>query len=338
MAAPFGATYVYPKRWCLHQDKALVVNFNRLGEYNSVQQIKLLHAAYRPLFSRVLFTGVAGSNPHAELQEHINQGRLYRCDSYEAGMTAQPGFMSYICAAGALAMDSWSSGLQGPHGMFYMNDDVVFSPCMVSGFNSSNIWYTSTFNEEDCTIPASARTGWNWPLKHSVLNRTLSELLQEAYERSYGLMAQRRAMYMRNGTDSFNYGQADVYYLPARYHKEYIAMAAQMRAQYVISEAAVPNMLGLLKTQPADIEPFSFAWAWSHLANRDERGCLSQQHTALMPSGSSLDAAVIQKCVKSYVYTKQLHHQEGFFALHPVKFSDAQIAQHWLNWWASQSC
>jgi hypothetical protein len=53
MQAPLERTCVFPHRWCLHQDKAMVVNFvnfNRLGQHNSVQQIKLLHAAYRPLF------------------------------------------------------------------------------------------------------------------------------------------------------------------------------------------------------------------------------------------------------------------------------------------------
>jgi hypothetical protein len=39
MAAPLNSTFLFPKRWCLHQDKVLVVNFNRLGKYNSIQQI-----------------------------------------------------------------------------------------------------------------------------------------------------------------------------------------------------------------------------------------------------------------------------------------------------------
>jgi hypothetical protein len=134
VASPFNSTFVFPKRWCLHQDKALVVNFNRLGQYNSVQQIKLLHAAYRPLFSEVLFISSTGSKPGFELQEHINQKRLYSCDTYESGSgwTKESGFMAYACATGVVASGSWGSGLQGTPGMFYVNDDVIFSPGMLS--------------------------------------------------------------------------------------------------------------------------------------------------------------------------------------------------------------
>jgi hypothetical protein len=63
--APLERTFAFPKRWCLHQDKAMVVNFHRLGQYNSVQQIKLLHAAYRPLFSKVLFYRQHGQQPRS---------------------------------------------------------------------------------------------------------------------------------------------------------------------------------------------------------------------------------------------------------------------------------
>jgi hypothetical protein len=330
MSKPLNHTFIFPERWCLQQDKALVVNFNRLGQYNSVRQIQLLHAAYRPLFSQVLFTGVTGSNPTPELQEHINQGRVFSCDSYESGVKSEPGLMAYACAAGAIAMDSWGSGVLGTPGMFYINDDIIFSPCMLSKSNSNNIWYTSTLNS---TIAAGARKGWRWPVRHSAMNSTVSEALQQAIDQAYGLMAQRKAAYLKNGANSFNFGQADMFYLPARFQKQYISMAHQMRAQYVISEAAVPNILGLLKTQPADVEPFSFSWAWG-----DERTCLNKQRTAVMPLRSSLNATVIQECVKEYVYTEQQSHKDGFFALHPVKLSDETIAQHWIDWWRSHSC
>jgi hypothetical protein len=169
--------------------------------------------------------------------------------------------MAYACATGVLASDSWNSGLQGAPGMFYVNDDIIFSPGMLSQLNSNNMWYSSTLSK---TFPARSRGGWRWTARKSVLSFNQSDALQVALNRSYGLMAQRTAAYLKNGVDSFNSDQGDMFYLPARFQKAYIDMAHQMRAQYVISEVALPNILGLLRNQPADIEPFSLAMPWGY--------------------------------------------------------------------------
>lgn len=323
-------TFVFPRHWCMHLDKAVYVNFNKLGQYNSVQQIKLLHAAYRPLFRKVVFAGVFGNNPLPEIKEHQAQGRMFDCDPYVKGFRSEVGFMGYVCAAGALEADTWTAGLQQTPGMLYINDDVVISPCMLSRFNSSNMWYSSRLN---ATRPASTRQGWHWQTRFSALNYTLSEALQQAMQQAFGLMAQRKAAYLKNDTDAWHFNQADMFYLPARLQKEYIAMAQQMRVLYVISEAAVPNILGLLRSQPADVEPFSFAWPWNA-----ERVCLDNAHRLVMPLQHNLNATAIHACTKEYVYAEEQSDKDGFFALHPVKLSNATFAQHWLNWWSSQSC
>lgn len=333
MAAPLNGTFIFPRRWCLHQDKGLVVNINRLGIYNSAQQIKLLHAAYRPLFPQVLFTGTGtGTHPSPDMQEHIDQRRLHICDSYEVGILAEagPGFMAYACAAGLLASDSWGVGLRAAIGMLYINDDVVFSPRMLSGLNSSNIWYSTTLK---AMIAADARKAWwRWDVRHSNLNLTVYAAMQQVLQDSSGLMAKRKAAYLKDGAKIFPGHQADTFFLPARFQKEYIAMAQQMHALRVISEAAVPNMLGLLRTQPADIEPVSFAWAW-----QGERDCLNQHHTAVMPLHGNLSIKAVQRCVGDISAAEQSA-RDGLFALHPIKFSNTAVAQHWLDWWMSQSC
>jgi hypothetical protein len=145
-------------------------------------------------------------------------------------------------------------------------------------------------------------------------------------------MAQRTAAYLKNGADSFNFDQTDRFYLPARFQKAYIDIAHQMRAQYVISEVALPNILGLLRDQPAEIEPLSLAMPWGY-----EHNCVSDRYTAVMPLRSNLNASVARECVRGY-RPEQQSDKHGLFAVHALKLSNATIAQHWLDWWMSQSC
>jgi hypothetical protein len=253
----------------------------------------------------------------------------------------EPGFMAYACAVGVLASNSWGAGLQGAPGMFYINGDIIFTPCTLSGLNSGNIWYTSTLSLNS-TAPAGSRSGsdwWRWSARaSSVLSYNLSDALQLVFNRSYGHMAQRTAAYLNDGANSFQSHQADMFYLPAQFQKAYVDMAHQMHAQHVISEAALPNILGLLRSQPADVEPLSLAYPLER-----ERTYLSKRYAAVMPLGSNLDAAVARKCVKGRVtrgrvYSEQESDKHGLFAMHALKLSDAAIAQHWIDWWMSQSC
>lgn len=159
----------------------------------------------------------------------------------------------------------------------------------------------------------------------------MSEALQQVLQKSFGLMAQRKVSFLKDGADSFPSGQGDLFFLPARFQKQFIALAQQMRALYVISEAAVSNIFGLLKSQPADVQPLSFAWAWG-----GERDSATIKHAAVLPLHGNLNVTTVRECVRD-VAAAQQSDKDGLFALHPVKFSNTAVAQHWLIWWMSQS-
>lgn len=333
--------FVFMRHWCVHHDKVLYINFNYLGHINLT---RLLHAVYRPLFRRVMFAGsMAGLPAHKQSLPSV----LHQCDSFIRGsIDGAPGFFAHMCFAGFLASDEWKSvDGQGNVGVLYINDDVFFSPCMLTGLNSTRIWYNKALDQHGSL---KAEQGWLWGNIYGRHTSSLKNATILALQRSYGLMGKRVQEQLQGGALHYGSGQADIFYLPARFHRPFISMAHQMHAQRVITEVAVPNMLGLLKAQRDDSEVVEMAFSWGDA----ERKCLVNGLFDILPQGGDLNCTSVQPCAPqgqaafcvhahcdASVYPQDATCKSAsMFAVHPFKLSHTQVASHWLRWWASQGC
>lgn len=332
-SGPLDHTFVFPDRWCTRVDTDLVININRLGKDVMKQQIRLLHAVYRPWFRRVYITGSLSNQwttPGPRMQVLMDQGYYINCGNYSLN-SKDVGAHPYACAAEGIALAQqavWWPGPSSPtFNMLYTNDDVAFSPCLMARMNRSNFWYDDPLNT---TIVISQQSGWWWDGLDIVGRGTCKQALVAALQSAWGLTAAR--MWRLKPGEAFPWTQSDLFYVPARFQKDFLAMAQHFQAFYVFNEHAVPNIIGLLRDQPNDIDLFSIP--------RPDPGqgrvCLHQQIVKLLPLGRAIDAATAQRCVgqiKGVGYDSG-----GLFAIHPVKFSDQPVRNHWLQWWLSHDC
>lgn len=321
--------FVFMKHWCMHVDKVLYINFNLRGHVNLPARARLLHAVYRPMFRRVVFAGAVSM---LQPQALTLPSTLHKCDHVLRGMNpAKPtGFFAHVCLADFLTSDAWSiTAGPGNVGVFYTNDDVVFSPCMLSGLNRTKIWYDSPLINPKVLKKESA---WHWGEKFaSIHNSSLKKATIAALQQSYGLMGERVQERLQGGELFYSQGQADVFYLPAQFLLGFATMAQQMHAHRIITEVAVPNILGLLKGELSDSEtvPVVFAWVGS------DRTCLVDTVSKSLPLEHNISCHAV-RCVG--LNASNVCSLPGIFAVHPYKLSNPSVASRWLTWWKSQAC
>lgn len=165
---------------------------------------------------------------------------------------------------------------------------------------------------------------------------TLRAAIKGALDNSWGLMRERTDKYLQPG-QAFPNNQADIYYVPARFQAAYVEFAAQFQAQLAMSEAALPNIFGLLKERDTDIDFMTFAMAWDNA-----RACLEKGIKEVLPLKHDISFDMVRKCQggpRVIVYQDKEHERaKSIFAIHPIKLSSADVLQRWLEWWLSQEC
>lgn len=318
-----NTTFIFMQQWCMHMDKVLYININLADKFPLQPVAQLLFAVYRPFFRSIVFAG-----PTAGTQ--INLGvpaTFFPCDAYYKGANPSraPGFFAHACLAGFLASDHWQSIRLGDEvGLFYINDDLVFSPCMLSTLNASRLWYEGPY-----TIRLSDAQNWWWTSKFGQGNTTLKEATGQALQQAHGLMAERVRERLDGGDLVFGNLQADVFYVPARFHGLFIDFAQQLHAHYIMTEIAVPIIMGLLQDPDHGVDYISMWFAWSD----EERTCTLESLGETLPLKHNMDCAAVSRC---------LHRNSTspcqVAVLHPLKMSDKVAATHWLHWWQTQQC
>jgi hypothetical protein len=342
-SGPVEHRFIFPQSWCMHHDKLLVVNFNKADDAaaHSYDMIQLLHAAYRPMFARVVFIGAAAHFP-APVRAHIAAGTFVDCSSHMLHIAPPAGFFGYACAAQVLSSAQAACGAKGAPcmGMLLINDDVIFSPSMLSAIHPNRIAFTGA---PGAPTPREQRErdanlwGW-WGKVLPPLRGNVSVQLQTALDQAYGGVGEavRRWLAVKNGSvaQAFGHNQADTYFVPARLHARFAEATQQFRAHGVISEAAVSHILHLLRDGQDDaweVLPAAFAWEWP------ARRCVDANVTRILAPGGHIRAAPIRGCDVG-VPTAPGGSSGGdsgdrVFVVHPLKLSTAIVADAWLAWW-----
>lgn len=331
---PLDHTFMFQAQWCMRLDTVLVVNQNQPQTAHAQQQIRLLHAAYRPLFRRVLFIGSPGpawTAPAAHMQALMEQGYFAHCGNYTLRTTAAA-FFTYACAADGVADAQkavWRPGgtaAAANLNMLYINDDVVWSPCMLARLNFSNAWYSDPLNAtvDLATLP----DGWaHWSADHSGRGSTTLSAIKTAFLTAWGSTAAQAHQLVSNGS-VVPPAQGDFYYVPARLQPAFTQLAHHFQSHYVISEVAIRSALGLLPG--ADLVPFAMAWDGA-------RACIDASIKSVLPLGSSISRNATAHCGCAMAAPWQ-QGVGGVLALHPIKLSNPQLASWWMRWWLSQCC
>jgi hypothetical protein len=321
-------TFAFPDRWCMQMDKVLYINLNRIGQYAMLEQARLLHAVYRPFFRQVVFAGFGKRD-----RESVGTpGIFYPCDPYLVQRRMTQGFYAQTCLAGFLASDTWQSLTQGDTvGLLYINDDVVFDPCAVAHLDASKVWYgdSDTPNWRNKTLLVSNATGWHWGMKFGP--NTLKNSTAHALNMAYGLLSQRVQQRLKHGTHMFTQGQADAFYVPGHLYRMFSDFAHQLHAQYLISEVAVPNILGLIHDEDDGFEEVLVVMAWT----REDCAAVVKTILEKLPANDMLSCKLLQMQVTK---ARGACTGKSMFALHAYKMSDTAAAVHWLAWWLAQDC
>jgi hypothetical protein len=327
--------YVFPQQWCTRLDTMLVVNVNRLDLDGLKKQLRLLHAAYRPHYRRVVFAGsdlTRRVKPGPREQELMDQGYLWNCGNHSI-RAPTPGFFSYACVSeGVLAAQE---AVWRPHqeveafNMFYINDDVAYSPCMAQQLNHSKVWYPGHLT--NLTDLANMK-GWFWDTDADGPGTlTLREVLTSTFATTWGKMARLADGRLQPMQIPRNNGQGDMYYVPGRHMQMFAKLAAHFQSYWVMSEAAVFNMLSLLVDGPEDLDVVGFAMAWD-----GARECFDRGIKQILPLGADISQAHVRSCGANMLTDEEHGTEAGIFAIHPVKMSIPAVSDQWLAWWLSQ--
>jgi hypothetical protein len=320
-------TFAFPARWCMQMDKVLYINLNRIGQFAMQEQARLLHAVYRPFFRQVVFAGFGTRD-----RERVGTpGIFYPCDTYLAHRRMSQGFYAQTCLAGFLASDTWLSLTQGDNvGLLYINDDVVFDPCAVASLDTGKVWYgdSGTVNWRNTTLPVSNATGWHWGVAFGPT--PLVNATEQALKSAYGLLGQRVQQRLKHGTHMFTQGQADVFYVPGHLHRMFSDFAHQLHAQYLISEVAIPNILGLIHDADNGFEEVVVVMTWT----QQTRATLLKTILEDLPANDMLSCELLQVTQARGACPAG----KRIFAVHAYKMSNTAAAVHWLAWWMAQDC
>ena len=120
-----------PRTWRRYRDIVLVVMFNR--DYTSwLETCRILMEAYRPLFSKIVITGLQ------ERPTELPGNELFvSCEG--AGGTVQ-----YACFANV--MQEIAAPAQG--GYLILADDTLINHCQMQDFDRSKVWYQRAITAE----------------------------------------------------------------------------------------------------------------------------------------------------------------------------------------------
>eukprot|EP00878_Enallax_costatus_P012451 GHUV01013002.1.p1 GENE.GHUV01013002.1~~GHUV01013002.1.p1 ORF type:complete len:509 (+),score=57.15 GHUV01013002.1:1042-2568(+) len=367
-------TFAFPSRWCMSRETVLVVNINTVSGFHA-NVTHLLYAAYRPYFREVYFTGEAPET--GDLIHH----QFVLCHATNRRTSSfMPGHFAYVCLSEVIAHASSKFATRGM-GYFYINDDVTFSPCMVLRLNKTRIWYDSTnvLNYDEAQRLAAEpnlvlqrpgdlpinisnvlnNSAWHFGRDYSngAMPGSLANHTHNALVSAYGWMAnqvkKRLADPQHEGLRMFGIGQADFFYIPSDLAHAYSVWARHMRAYHVISEVAVPNILGLIGNNRDDYEIVPTAMLWG-----SERELLVTRAKEIMPLQRSLSLhaicnvlggayksfqgnvtpVVCQQAADELQFAEDNEKGTAAFAVHPTKLSNEHLRQHWGLWWQSQHC
>jgi hypothetical protein len=333
--------YLFPRQWCTRLDTVLVINIDRIGGDRLEKQMRLLHATYRPHYRRVLFAGSEATRwvqPNARLQQVMDQGYFLNCGNYST-RARDVGFFTYGCVAeGVLAAQQavWrpDRGMEMAN-MFYINDDVVFSPCMAQRLNHTKIWYPSNLTDRTNFTATRALSwpGWWWDTDVTGRGLTTRQAITNAFGSAWGKMASLVAGRVQPVQVTHNNNQGDMYFVPARHMQMFSKLAAHFQSHWVMSEAAVPNVLSLIIEGPKEVEVVGLATAWGGGVE-----CFDEGIKQVLPLGADISQARVRACGAT-IFTDEAHSKlAGLFAMHPVKMANANVSDHFLSWWLSQEC
>lgn len=328
--------YSFPQQWCTRLDTMLVINVNRPDTDVMKKQFRLLHAIYRPHYKRVLFAGSEDKRwvqPEPRLQQLMDQGYLLNCGNHtiRGGVV---GFFMYACVAeGVLAAQHavWRPDKEvEPVSMFLTNDDVVYSPCMAQHLNYSMVWYPDNLSN---LTELSSMTGWHWDIDSGEHGLTSRQATSHALASAWGQMAPLVEGRLRPMQVVTNNWQGDVYYVPARHMQMFAKLAAHFQSYWVMSEAAIPNILSLLVDGPEGNEVVRFAMAWD-----GARGCWDGNIKQILPLRADINQTAVRSCGahgRLQMMTDDEHGKEAsMFAIHPVKLSNVALTNHCSGWFS----
>jgi hypothetical protein len=131
----------------------------------------------------------------------------------------------------------------------------------------------------------------------------------------------------------FMKGQADVFYVPGHLHRMFSDFAHQLHAHYLISEVAVPNILGLIHDEAGGLEEVFVLMAWT----KKERAGIVSTILQELPATDMVSCKLLQTHIK-WARGACMRGGKSMFALHPYKLSNTAAAVHWLAWWLAQEC
>lgn len=272
-------TFTFPRRWCQQRDMVLTVNLNKVESFHA-DVAGFLYAAYKPWFREVYFTGetLEGFKP-------VRHNFIPCQSTNEYTLEARPGHFAQVCLAEVIRHVQSQGYAFNEVGYFYINDDVTFSPCMLSQLNSSRVWYDSpvvlSFNtalqhqaqQKDSSMRLNlldVESNNVWWFQKDWSNGRMPGVLRNHFHNAlastYGWMAKKVEQRLddpeHTGNHMFGIGQGDFFYVPARFAYAYTRWAHHMREYYVFSEVAVPNILGLLGNGQDDYEIVPAATLW----------------------------------------------------------------------------
>lgn len=249
-----------------------------------------------------------------------------------------------MCLASFLASDTWQALTHGEDvNLFYINEDVLFSPCMLSRLNASRIWYNHNL---DVTQALSGRQGWWWNTPFSSNGTSLREAMAQMFSDAYGLMAERVRQRLQGGSNVYPASQGDVYYIPSHLLKRFTDLAHQAFAHYIMNEVAVSNILGLIQDETNGVSLVPVVVGWY------ERPCMTNAVVQMFSLDSSIVCSKeLRECFGPKTSGPTLpeslrenftdlcqHSNNSVFAVHAFKLSDNSLAAPWLVWWQSRRC
>ncbi|DBA66265.1 TPA: hypothetical protein ACH3X2_002525 [Trebouxia sp. C0005] len=306
----------YPVSWHRYPDIILVVMFNKAySGYKSTAS--LLHNMYMPVFGHVVFTG-----------QHVPDG-LQKDIAWVPCTNASGGQLMHKCLGHVMEMYPMTDAT--PAGGYLMiGDDTIFDNCAMQGMNRSKIWYQhahhhlATIRQYKDLQREAAAGHWHWNTSFNG-GKALGLELHDAVVSLNGLSrtaAEKQGVLAGNANNDFaayyGGGYTDFFYVPSRYASQFIYLAYHFFEHPVHHEAAIPFILRILATGLDEFERFHapIPHLWLHLQQKGLQ--VADEPASVMLDGGRL--------MNNSVF------------VHPVKLSDANVREHFVQWWLHASC
>ena len=240
-----------------------IIFFNH-DHYDAIPFLELLYGGVFP--SRVYCGPVPLKNKNLTAAYKIN---FVTYDN--AGLKA--GELFYVCVANVMLQFPRSSG-----GYLIFPDDMLFLPHRLPHLNENRIWYwpydklrrvdINTMLEcTDAKCERSSRWAWNYynaeSLRDFWTDLAASRQARSDVQRYYGNLVGHLG-----GEGRMAAGWADVFYVPARFAKDYIAVSAFAASNHVTLGAAVATILVAISDDTSNWEVVAGWTDWSNERNK----------------------------------------------------------------------